>query len=268
MGDVRKHLARVRRNLCGSIEKGENVHAVLEGQFVSAGYCVARRAKRGPHTSAELIPETFLSASSCLGKFFPGSWAIRWSSDDQQEREREAAHFGIRPDQIDRVMEWATSSFQEVFGWPNVFYSLDAALAARREFIGNDLDVAVFGLGLHCNDAVRFLEVAKPEDKKPGYSQAGETGIYECVKAGSGLAPGGQDLGFELLTTMFGILTCSWLCNGLETVCAEELTVKPNQYGLIAGYSDARRCAEYVGRDEVGAEPGLWLPWLINVYSA
>ena len=141
-------------------------------------------------------------------------------------------------------------------------------MASRHKFIGNDLDVAVSGLGLHRDDTARFPEVAKPEDKKPGYSQAGETGIFECVKSGFAPAPGGQHLGFELLATMFGILTCSWLCNGLETVCAEELTVKPNEHGLIAEYSDARRCAEYIGRDEVGAEPGLWLPWLITVYSA
>ena len=75
-------------------------------------------------------------------------------------------------------------------------------------------------------------------------------------------------MGFELLAMMFGLLTCSWVCNGLEAVCAEHLQVQPNEYGSIPEYADARRCAEYVSRDEVGAEPGLWLPWLITRYPA
>jgi hypothetical protein len=237
-------------------------------EFVSAGYYLTRRARPSPCTAGKLIPNTFISASSCICDFFPDSWTIRWSSDERQERERAATDFGIPADKIDAVIEWATAAFQKMFGWPNAFYSLDAAVAARREFVAREVDVAVFGLALQRNDAARFLEVEKPRDTTPGYSQGGETGIYECLKSQSILEPGGRHIGFELLATMFGILTCSWLCNGLETVCAEELSVKPNEYGLIADYSDARRCAEYVSRDEIGAEPGLWLPWLITTYSA
>lgn len=239
-----------------------------EDQFVSAGYCIACRSKRAPHRSAKRIPETFISASGCICDFFPDSWAIRWSSDARKERERAAAAFGIQPDKIDGVVEWATTSFQKVFGWPKIFYSLEAAVVARSEFISNSVDIAVFGLGLHCDDTNQFLRVARPEDEKSGCSQAGETGIYECVKLQHTLAPGGQHLGFELLVIMFGLLTCSWLCNGLEAICAEQLQVKPNAYGFISEYADARRCAEYVSRDEVRSEPGLWLPWLITLYSA
>jgi hypothetical protein len=244
------------------------MYDAAESPYASGGYYLARPLQHGPHASVKLIPERIISASSCFCEFFPGAWAIRWSSDDRDQRERSAAVFGIPAAKIDGVVEWATTSFQKVIGWPNTFYTIDAALAAHAEFLAKDLDVNVFGLGLHRDDMERFLREAEPEEKKPGYSQTGETGIYQCLKTQSRIAPGGQHVGFELLAMMFGLLTCSWLCNGLEAVCAEQLQVQPNEYGLISEYADARRCAEYVSGDEVGAEPGLWLPWLITRYSA
>ena len=84
-------------------------------------------------------------------------------------------------------------------------------------------------LGLHHDDTDRFLREAAPDERKSGYSPTGETGIYQCLKTQSGIAPGGQHIGFELLAMMFGLLTCSWLCNGLEAVCAEQLQVQTNE---------------------------------------
>ena len=95
------------------------MYEVQESQFLSAGYFLARPSKRGPHTSAKLIPKRTLSASTCICDFFPASWAIRWSSDDQHQRERSAATFAISPVEIDTIINWATSSFQKIFGWPN-----------------------------------------------------------------------------------------------------------------------------------------------------
>lgn len=246
----------------------KSLYDAAESPYASAGYYLARPLQHSPHASAKRIPERIISASSCLCEFFPGPWAIRWSSDDRDRRERSAAVFGIPAAKIDGVVEWATASFQKIIGWPNTFYTLDAALAARAEFLAKDLDVNVFGLGLHHDDTDRFLREAAPDERKSGYSPTGETGIYQCLKTQSRIAPGGQQIGFELLAMMFGLLTCSWLCNGLEAVCAEQLQVQTNEYGLFSAYADARRCAEHVSRDEVGAEPGLWLPWLITRYSA
>lgn len=140
-------------------------------------------------------------------------------------------------------------------------------MAARSEFLSRDIDVAVFGLGLHRDDIEEFLRQGKPEEQKPGYAPQGEAGIYECVKAQSSIALTGEHVGFELLAMFFGILTCSWLCNGLETLCAEKLGIRPNVYGFINEYPDARRCAEYISGGDVGAEPGLWQPWLVTLYS-
>ena len=34
-------------------------------------------------------------------------------------------------------------------------------------------------------------------------------------------------------------------------------------HGLIGTFAEARKCVKYISRADVGAEPELWLPWLI-----
>ena len=129
------------------------------GQFLSGGYYLGLRSDRSPHTSAELIPARILSASNCFTYFFPDSWTIRWSSTDADERKESAAALQIPSERIEATVQWATDSFGKEFGWPNVFYSLESAKAARAEFLPRDLDVATFGLGLHNDDSDLFFSV-------------------------------------------------------------------------------------------------------------
>ena len=126
----------------------------------------------------------------------------------------------------------------------------------------------IFGLGLHESNVEEFLKAAKPDLTQQGCAPMGETGVFQCVSSGRKIAGGGYAAGFELLATCSGLLTCSWLCNGLEKDCAHRLGIAPNRHGLIESYRDALRCAEFVSRPETRAEPGLWLPWLVTVYSA
>jgi hypothetical protein len=64
-----------------------------------------------------------------------------------------------------------------------------------------------------------------------------------------------------------GGLSHSWICNGLESHCAEQLNIRPNVAGLIEDLAEAERCCQEISRDEVGAEPGLWLPVALVVYD-
>jgi hypothetical protein len=217
--------------------------------------------------SADLIPEVVLSASPCICDFFPAEWAIDWTSARPEERTIRAAAFRIFSADLPRVTSWATGALLEDFGWPGTFYSLDGAQRARATFLLDDLQTVIFGLGLHASALDDFVTAAKPPDRMPSHAPLAGTGVYECVSSGRPIADGGNALGFELLSTYSGMLTCSWLCNGLEKDCAANLGVRTNSHGFIANHADASRCAEYVGRDDVGAEPGLWLPWLVTVYA-
>ncbi|HEU5171320.1 MAG TPA: hypothetical protein VFU46_12320 [Gemmatimonadales bacterium] len=76
----------------------------------------------------------------------------------------------------------------------------------------------------------------------------------------------GRRLGFEPLV-FYHALGCSWLCNGLDRLVARDVGIRPNASGLLADADEAHRAVEYISRDDVGAEPGLWLPWLLVEHS-
>jgi hypothetical protein len=77
------------------------------------------------------------------------------------------------------------------------------------------------------------------------------------------LAGGGAALGFEPIV-LNGGLSCSWLCNGIDRAADHKLGIKTNAFGLIEHREDADRVVQYIRED--GAEPGLWLPWLLVRY--
>ena len=213
-----------------------------------------------------MLPELLLSASSCICDFFPDSWTIDWGSAGTEQRARKAAKPGISATALPGIMEWATNSLSKEFGWPNAFYSLDAAQTARARFFPERTDLVIFGLGLHESNAAEFLAAAKPTLAGPGVALMGETGVCECVRRRETIAGGGETSGFELLSTYFGLLTCSWLCNGLEKNCADRLGIAPNRRGFVGTYEGAQRCAAFISRPEIKAEPGLWFPWLVTIY--
>jgi hypothetical protein len=62
------------------------------------------------------------------------------------------------------------------------------------------------------------------------------------------MAAGGDVVGFELIATLYGALSESWLHYGLEKDCIEELGTAPI-------------------KERGRGNPGLWLPWLIAVYD-
>lgn len=244
-----------------------NANDSTRSDYVSAGYYLVLLSERPEYISSALMPERLLSASPDICDSFPDCWVIEWSTVKEEERVAKAEKFGISRAGLPRVVEWATRAFSEEFGWPNVFYSLDAARNARVMFFSLLNEVILFGLGIHKSHAAKFLDAAKPPPQQPGLAPEGETGVFEVVSRGEMLAGGGISLGYELLVTQSGMLTCSWLCNGLERTFADSLDVKPNAHGFIETLEEASRCAQYISQGQVGAEPGLWLPWLVTKYG-
>jgi len=235
--------------------------------YIAAGYYLARFADRPAYISAELMPKRILSASPDICYLFPDTWALEWTTDDDEGRIAGAANFGISTAVLPKVIKWATQSFSTAFGWPNVFYSLESAQKARHAFLADRDDVALFGLGLHKSNVKEFLDFAAPPLQQPGFAPMGKTGVFEAVSQNRALVDNGISLGYELLVTTAGLLTCSWLCNGLEVTFAKELGIKPNSNGFIQTFEEASRCANFISEGHVGAEPGLWLPWLTIKYG-
>jgi hypothetical protein len=234
--------------------------------FVAAGYFLARLSDRHSWMSAELLPERILSACGCICTFFPDSWALGWSSSPA-ERSKGATAFHIPEDRISDVMSWAEISFGKVFGWPRVLYSLEDARAARTLLDPSVDGLTLFALGLPTDLASAFLDAAKPPPQTEGYAPVGATGYFQCVARRERLAEGGSFLGFDLLSTRMGVLSHSWLCNGLDTQLHEKVGLLPNAHGFIDSLDVARDCVRRIHAGELKCEPEEWFPWLVVRYG-
>ena len=136
------------------------------------------------------------------------------------------------------------------------------------DFISLEVDdfVSVLELGLAAIDVPSLLDASAQPETAPGTAPLGEPGVRVALRRDGSVLATGRALGFEALC--FNVsLGCSWLCNGLEVPVARELGIRPNSSGLLSDPEEARRAVAYISRDDVGAEPGLWLPWLLLEHS-
>jgi hypothetical protein len=230
--------------------------------FVSAGFFVTREVDRPSYVSTDLLPDRIVSASACIAPFIPDTWCIEWTQDSPDCRADDAKAFALDSGALGKVTAWVTPRFGKTIGWPNVLKDINSAKDLVDLFLSSLPDVKVLELGLHRSMTAEFSREAEPPPQKPGFGPTGRQGVHEVILQGNPPAQGGNILGFEPLV-FDGSLSCSWLCNSLDTVVEQVLGIRPSQYGLIGAFDDARRCVAYISRDEVGAEPGLWLPWLI-----
>ena len=233
---------------------------------LSAGFLLIKPVVRPPYISAELIPDQVISASDCICPQFPGPYAISWCTTSDEDRTSLLSQVGVPRELYADAIQWATAVFGESYGWPGVFYTADAAKGAMARFFTTPESVKVIGLGLPEQFASDFVNEATPPASPPGYAPNGESGYLECIKRGSQLPSGGQTLGFEPLNLQCGMLEDSWLCNGLERHCSATLQVRPSAVGLLTSLEDATRCCKEINREEVGAEPGPWYPFLLVEY--
>lgn len=232
-----------------------------EQVLTSGGYFQTRTVARPDYVAAELLPSAIISLSDCICDFVPDLWAIAWANMPAAERSAKASNHGISPSVLPEVITWTTDRINSAkFGWPCVFLSVLDAQAFARRFLGADATVRLLGIALHEAVTEAFLETEKPKDRE------GTPGVYMAVSNRVALHPGGRELGWEVLCYDHGAFH-SWLCNGLEREVAQKFGIRPSPTGFIASPGDALDAAGYCGREEVGAEPGFWAPWLVVEYG-
>ena len=218
--------------------------------YISGGYFLIKQADKSEYM-AEFLPSKIISASSCIVDMFPEVWS---TDEEFNQAKRVANDYGVAIEEMPKVMEWTKENYELETGWANVFFSQSKAKEFRNFFYNSTLELSIIGIGLN-NDLV---EEYVSEDER--------FGVYESLKQRKSLESNGQILGFEVLGSEHGSFH-SWLCNGLEKDCKKEFDIVPNQNGFIEKLDEAKKCAEYANIEEVGAEPCLWLPWLIVKYN-
>lgn len=228
--------------------------------FISAGFFVTRSARRPDHVNQFLLPDQLVSLSSCFAQFLPDTWCIEWTNDSDADRRRGAEFFDLTEDQLFDLIATVTPEFGQKFGWPNVIWELEFARSLAATYLRSP-DTRILELGLHEDFVPTFCRDAEPKQQE-GFAPVGRQGIHEAILKRRRTSDLGVPLGFEPLLSDCQ-LSCSWLCNGLETLVAQRLDVQPNRAGLIETLEEARAVVSFIARDDVGAEPGPWLPWLI-----
>ncbi|MGB7328593.1 MAG: hypothetical protein WBD31_27195 [Rubripirellula sp.] len=208
------------------------------------------------------MPDRLVSVSGCLAKFLPDTWCIEWANASNAERIDAAEFFCLDEDKLRLIVAKATQMFGERIGWPNVCRDLEAAQSFAAETKGPEIDLRILELGLHVDSVEAFCRDAEPNPSPDGYAPMGRHGVHELLLFRNFVSESGARLGFEPLLSD-GTITCSWLCNGLESVVAERLDIRPNSVGLIETLDQALEAVALIGHDDTGAEPGRWLPWLV-----
>jgi hypothetical protein len=237
--------------------------AIDLNDYFAGGYFVAKSIQRKEWMSAELLPETIISLSSCLNK---SKIQVFWGWDtDRYKTELEA--IGIGEEQLDAFRLWSQSP---IVGHPNVFYSLNAAQDFTAKFISTK-NYLIFGVGLPKELVNKFL------DDNPQTIFYPETQTTENMIDGTNLVlskqqtleSNGNVLGFDILSDSYSDFNHSWLCSGIHKDMFEQFGIHPNKYGLINTYKEANQVYEWIAEDELRgrrSEPEPYYPWLIVQY--
>ncbi len=226
---------------------------MIRSPISAGGYFLTRPIDRPGWTGPDLLPAVLHSVSGCLADQAFEFW---WNENDASE----ATLFGAPLTRLADVAAWYGQHFDVDLGAPNVAFSPAVISAFVDEFIEDTGGLVILGCGLAEADRERIL-VDHPAD--PGL---GEYGVYLMLERGVPMEPGGEVLGFEVLSYEYG-LEHSWLCNHLEEEARSVLRITPSlDTGLLDSYEEAAAVARYINEGDVGAEPGLWLPWQITRY--
>ena len=234
------------------------------GKSIESHYCggfVICKPFEKPHLEEDaLLPRQVRTVCRCLAGVLPSDWAVDWVVYDEKVRRTRAKEFGLAPHAMVKLIEDVTAGFEaNEIGWPGIFYSLDRAKRFETKHIKPGGDERLIGIGLDEKLVDEFLENEEISDHR------GKYGIYDSLVSKKELPSKGKVLGYEILGYDYGDFH-SWLCNGLEDEAYRELSVKPNGSGLIDSFEEALQVAKYISQDEVGAEPGIWMPWLLVEY--
>lgn len=223
--------------------------------YVAGGYFILKDSAEGFQHST-FLPERVISVSPCIGDILEPYWG--WNLKDNQTH---IDKWGISADLIDQFRAYSTDRHEQDYGFPSVFYSLDAARHFAATFLSPVNNALVIGTGLPRHLVEPFLTTNTQPNDIP-------YGVNHVLSKNESLALSGTILGFEIVCYNIN-LGHSWLCSGLEKEMHTLFGIKPNGYGLIDTYAEAKQVYDWIAEDKLQgtrAEPEPYYPWLIVQY--
>lgn len=230
-------------------------------QFYSGGFFLVRAGKTDLFED-NLLPPKVITLSPCIGGTFDSVWT--WGSLDEglpyiNTRERVEA-FGINLEQWDEIKTWCSTQqeleYLDIYG---VFTTISSAREFINKFLADTTDLHLLEIGLP-------RELATADWFKRTQVNGESFGIDKLISQKIPLSTDSEILGFEVLSYDYHNLGHTWLCSYLHRDMHKLYGIKPNQYGLIDDYNDAKKVYEWIAEDDMKgrrAEPEPYDFWLV-----
>jgi hypothetical protein len=211
--------------------------------YTAGGYFITKYAHRKNRISSELLPERLVSLSSCISNLLPVFYGWKPEIDQQY-----ALDFGIAHEKLSSYSSWSNRNRKAEIGYPDIFYSLEAAREFITEYLPSRDDLLLLGVGLHNTLVKPFLKDNKPQialNVKPDFYErweldpAEQFGMDRLFSLQQPLPPGGVSLGFDVVCYDKQFV-CSWLCLVLEYELDEKFGIRVNSSGLFNTFDEAK----------------------------
>ena len=222
------------------------------------GYYIVKPTQRAEYMNSQIMPETILSVSNCICDVYPDISSV-WSTSEK-EKDKYRQNLDIPNTTFNNLIEWINDKNNSGdFGFPHVFNNLESARDFYLNFLYNVQGLHLVGIGLPEEYNDEFVE-------DTGITKETYHGIEKNIINRCQMGSNGSVLGFEILGYDMGTFH-SYICNSLEEDYDKEFGFRLNSSGFISTIDEAKKLAEYTNQDTVGAEPVLWLPWVIVKYN-
>ena len=225
--------------------------------FYSAGYQLIKPIPRD--RSHDVLPPFILSGSEDICDKFPNFWCWEDGSATVNDTVEKARILGVKENEIQNIYLWVNALYDERrIEWPGLFMSLETAIATRMQFFEKDNDICAIGFGLNRELLDTFLS-----------ENISESSVHRAaIERKEYLSNKGKILGFELLGLEGSYsFSHSWLCHGIEKELFKLCGKYPNEHGMVSEYKVALEISNQINSGKIGAEPALWLPWLMVSYN-
>lgn len=227
-------------------------------KWFEAGYCVVSDGAP-PKGETRGTPSRFVTVSDCHADVYPDWWALPWNDVDVDWLRSERACYELDNTGVADLRGWVAQAMDDGrFGWPHVFFELDAAREFRRRFLRAIPGTRVVGLSVEADVARAFLRDEALQGGDDG------SGIWTMLSRGTPLLRRDAPLGFEVLGAESDGTLHTLRCNEAERELVETLGVAFNAHGLIRDYAQAVAASAYLNRDDVAAEPVPWYPFRLD----
>jgi hypothetical protein len=210
-------------------------------QYYSGGYFLVRAGNPGwEQLKSELLPDQFIS----LSDHFSPRLSIGWGRTPGCPEC--ALDFGIFLEKLDGFIVWCRHDYQTHMDFWSMFHSTTSARRFIKRFLADTTNLYIIGAGL------------PPQFEETNWREQGEDevhGVEKRIEQHLPMEQGGKVLGFEVVGYTHNDFDCTWLCSHLHEEMYRSFGVRPNQYGLLDQYEDAKKIHDRIAEDAKRAEP-------------